>query len=239
MGDASYNHDWEIFDRSNPDQFTSAITEFEPMFDAPDFVRFGRDIFVQQSQVTNRFGIEWMRRHLGDDYNVHELCFGDAQAMHIDSTFVPLSPGKLLINPTRQCYTGSDSRWFTYNGESKEFKLPEMFKGWDIFVPPNPTCSVKGGPKDFLNAKERKIFFDVNSKFPCYTSSPWTATTNMLLLGENRVICEESQVETMKFMEDIGLKPIACPFNHFMPFGGSFHCATTDIRRRGTLESYF
>lgn len=23
------------------------------------------------------------------------------------------------------------------------------------------------------------------------------------------------------------------------PFGGSFHCATLDVRRRGTLEAYF
>jgi len=239
MGPESYNQEWESFNRSNPNEFRSVITEFEIMFDAPDFVRFGRDIFVQQSQVTNRMGIEWMRRHLGDDYAVHELRFGDAQAMHIDSTFVPLGPGKVLINPTRQCYTGERSHWFTYNGQQKEFKLPEWFKGWEIFIPPNPTCSIEGGPKDFLNNKELKIFFDKGKTFPCYTSSPWTATTNMLLLGEDRVICEASQVETINFMKEIGLKPIPVPFNHFLPFGGSFHCATTDIRREGTLESYF
>jgi len=26
---------------------------------------------------------------------------------------------------------------------------------------------------------------------------------------------------------------------NYKPFGGSFHCATLDIRRRGTLQSYF
>jgi glycine amidinotransferase len=30
-----------------------------------------------------------------------------------------------------------------------------------------------------------------------------------------------------------------CDLLHYAPFGGSFHCATLDIRRRGTLESYF
>ena len=29
------------------------------------------------------------------------------------------------------------------------------------------------------------------------------------------------------------------PFLSYGPFGGSFHCATLDVRRRGTLQSYF
>jgi glycine amidinotransferase len=50
---------------------TSVITEFEPLVDAGDFMRFGRDILVQRSHVTNRFGIEWVRRLLGDEFRVH------------------------------------------------------------------------------------------------------------------------------------------------------------------------
>ena len=52
-------------------------TEFEPVFDAAEFTRIGTDIFVQRSQVTNNFGIEWMRRHLGPNYNIHVLDFQD------------------------------------------------------------------------------------------------------------------------------------------------------------------
>lgn len=81
-------------------------TEFEPVFDAAEFTRIGKDIFVQRSQVTNNFGIEWMRRHLGDNYNIHVLDFQDKNAMHIDGTFIPLAPGKLLVNPKRPCITG-------------------------------------------------------------------------------------------------------------------------------------
>jgi hypothetical protein len=29
------------------------------------------------------------------------------------------------------------------------------------------------------------------------------------------------------------------PFLTYGPFGGAFHCATLDTRRRGTLEDYF
>ncbi len=75
------------------------VTEFEPVFDAADFVRCGRDIFGQQSHVTNRMGIMWLQRHLGDGYRVHELQSLYAQTIHIDSTFMPVAPGKVLVNP--------------------------------------------------------------------------------------------------------------------------------------------
>ena len=41
------------------------ITEDEPVWEAADFVRCGRDLFVIRSVVTNELGIEWVRRHLG------------------------------------------------------------------------------------------------------------------------------------------------------------------------------
>jgi glycine amidinotransferase len=48
-------------------------TEFEPIWDAADMARCGRDIFIQRSHVTNDAGIEWLRRHLGDKYRFHKL----------------------------------------------------------------------------------------------------------------------------------------------------------------------
>jgi len=98
------------------------ITEFEPTFDAADFVRCGRDIFAQKSHVTNGLGIEWLQRHLGDEYRIHLIESRCRQAMHIDTTFMPLAPGKVLVNP--------------------EFldpeKLPDVLKTWDILIAPDP-----------------------------------------------------------------------------------------------------
>jgi N-dimethylarginine dimethylaminohydrolase len=76
------------------------LTEHEPVFDAADLTRCGKDIFVQLSNVTNRSGIEWLQRHYAD-YTFHPMTFADDRAIHIDCTFVPLAPGKLLINPDR------------------------------------------------------------------------------------------------------------------------------------------
>ncbi|MGH0134993.1 UNVERIFIED_CONTAM: hypothetical protein FKN15_008896 [Acipenser sinensis] len=97
-------------------------TEFEPCFDAADFMRAGRDIFAQRSQVTNYMGIEWMRRHLGPEYRIHLLSFKDPNPMHIDATFNIIGPGLVLSNPDRPCHQ------------------IEMFKkaGWTIVQPPTP-----------------------------------------------------------------------------------------------------
>ena len=55
-------------------------------------------------QVTNHFGIEWMKRHLGDKYKIHVLQFKDPNPMHIDATFNVIGPGLVLVNPDRPCY---------------------------------------------------------------------------------------------------------------------------------------
>ena len=42
-----------------------------------------------------------------------------------------------------------------------------------------------------------------------------------------------------KLFEKYGYKVITCPFDKVYKFGGGFHCCSSDIRRRGKLESYF
>jgi glycine amidinotransferase len=64
MSDELYKEDFSG-DRFHLKKGETVLTEFEPVFDAAEFSRCGRDIFCQVSQVTNRFGIEWLQRHLG------------------------------------------------------------------------------------------------------------------------------------------------------------------------------
>ncbi|CAM9769053.1 unnamed protein product, partial [Sphacelaria rigidula] len=153
-------------------------TEYEPVFDAAEFTRLGKDIFCQRSQVTNDFGIEWMRRHLGDEYRIHVLDFKDKNAMHIDGTFVPLGPGKILVNPKRPCITGSHKSYFTYNGQQK---------GWDVFVAQTPILP---------------------ESHPLYFTSPWTASCNVIMLDQKRVVVEASEEPTIKAFESWGFETI-------------------------------
>ena len=180
-----------------------AVNEFEPVFDAADFVRCGRDLFVTRSNVTNRMGIEWLRRHLGSGFRIHELESRSRQPMHIDSTFLPLAPGKVLVNPE---YLDVD-------------QLPPILKTWDILVAPRPD------PVDGIMSKISMC-------------SPW-ASLNVLMLDEERVVVDKSQVTLIRALKDWGFSPVPCSLLSYGPFGGSFHCATLDIRRRGRLQSYF
>ena len=180
------------------------INDFEPVFDAADFVRCGRDLFVTRSNATNTSGVAWLRRHLGSDFTIHEITSHCPQPLHIDTTFVPLAPGKVLINPE---YV--DPR-----------ELPAILKSWDILVAPEPD-PIRG---------LRNLHLSMVSKW---------ISLNVLMLDPERVVVEASQVSMIKLLKDHGFKPIPCPLMNYKPFGGSFHCATLDIRRRGTLQSYF
>lgn len=180
------------------------VTEAEPVFDAADFMPCGRDIFVQRSNVTNAAGIQWLRRHLGDGYRVHEIESRCRTPMHIDATFMPLAPGKLLVNPDHIDGT----------------RLPPMFKSWDVIAAPRPE------PIPGLLSR----FFAM--------ASEWISL-NVLMLDETRVIVERSQISMMRVLKEHGFESIPCAFHDYLPFGGSFHCATLDIRRRGGLQSYF
>jgi glycine amidinotransferase len=196
--DYAAGHDLVSADNRFPPE-SSVITEFEPLIDAGDFMRFGRDILVQRSHVTNRFGIEWVRRLLGDRYRVHEVAFVDEHPMHMNATFVPLRPGTVLVNPLRVP------------------ELPELFRGWDVLV-----CPESAIPADQT----------------MYFCSRWISM-NTLMLDPERVFVEANEIELIRLFEKWGFTPIPVPFRTVNTFGGGFHCATLDIRRRGTLEDYF
>jgi glycine amidinotransferase len=185
----------DLYDPEGHGRFVT--TEEEPTFDAADFLRFGRDLIVQRSHVTNRLGIEWVRRQLGGAYRVHELAFNDPHPMHIDATLLPLAPGKLLINRERVP------------------ELPALFRGWDVLEAPQPRI-----PDDH----------------PLYMTSKWI-NMNVLSLDTERVLVEKSDEPMIRALRGFGFQPIPCNFLHFNTFGGSFHCATVDIRRRGELTS--
>ena len=206
MPDALYHERQGCYqERSERFDFNSAplLTELEPVFDAACFARFGRDIFWQPDLVSNDFGAEWLRRHLGPGFRIHRIAFREPTPTHIDTTLVPVRPGLVLVNPERPCIDGS----------------LELFaaNGWQV-VPAPP--SVRTGP-----APSRDV-------------SNWISM-NILMLEEHTVVVEQAEKPMMDLMRSLKCEVVPCPFDRVYPFGGGFHCCTADIRRDGTLESYF
>ena len=107
LTDESYKHDYysesigleERLERTAAKDFCT--TEIEPMWDAADLLRMGKDLFIQHGLITNRAAMEWFQRYY-PDFEVHAVNFpGDPYPIHIDATFVPLHEGLIINNPVR------------------------------------------------------------------------------------------------------------------------------------------
>lgn len=129
---------WDEFDALNRDEQVARVlrndlvlTEAEPLFDAADIVRFGKDLFVQLSLVTNRSGVRWLAQHR-PDLRVHGVFFANHNPMHIDATWVPLRPGLILHCGER----------------TAEDELLQYCKAndWEIVQAPRPSRTVKTLP---------------------------------------------------------------------------------------------
>lgn len=102
-------------------------TEEDILFDAADFMKFGKDIIVSRSHVTNEAGINWVKQMLGPDFTVHVVETKNPYAMHLDDTIVPLDQGRLLYSPD----------YFD------PAALPDIFKSWELFGAPPVVISEK------------------------------------------------------------------------------------------------
>ena len=108
LTDRSYKKGyWEKFNAMNHNEQLESgkardwvLTEAEPLFDAADVARCGKDLFVQASTATNSAGTDWLRRHFSD-HRIHVVHFLEDSPLHIDATFVLLRPGLALSNPER------------------------------------------------------------------------------------------------------------------------------------------
>jgi N-dimethylarginine dimethylaminohydrolase len=101
------------------DQTKSALLNAEPVFDAANILRAGKDIIYLVSDSGNELGAKWLQNILGKEYRVH-ACRNLYSSMHIDSTISLLRPGLALINPSR------------VTAEN----LPLPLKNWDVLVCP-------------------------------------------------------------------------------------------------------
>lgn len=92
-----------------------AITEVEPIFDAANILRLGRDLLYLVSDSGNRFGAKWLQSTLGPDYRVH-ACDQLYRGTHVDTTLAVIRPGLVVVNGQRVSPTN----------------LPALFRNWDV-----------------------------------------------------------------------------------------------------------
>jgi N-dimethylarginine dimethylaminohydrolase len=181
-----------------------SLTNLEPVFDAPNCVRMGKDILFQISNTGNHWGLQWLKNVLEPrGYRIHPAehiySYG-----HFDSTIIPLRAGLVLLNSSRVTPEN----------------CPKIFEKWD------------------------KIWFDdcvvQGSKVPGGVApcSPYIGM-NILSVNPNTIVCDSTQEPLMRELSKHGIDSIPVRFRHAMTLSGGIHCATLDLRRKGTLEDYF
>jgi glycine amidinotransferase/scyllo-inosamine-4-phosphate amidinotransferase 1 len=111
-----------LYDRTDLSKPT--LTEFEPAFDAANVIKCGKDLFYLVSNSGNKMGAQWLQTTLGDKYQVHVMDNIYAY-VHVDTTILPLSPGTVLLNPTRV----------------NENNLPNYFKSWKKIWAADPVAT--------------------------------------------------------------------------------------------------
>lgn len=95
------------------------LNNLEPVFDAANVIRAGKDIFYLVSDSGNELGAIWLQTILGDEYKVHP-CRDLYSGEHIDSTLSLLRPGLVLVNPERV----------------NKNNLPTLLNKWDVLIAP-------------------------------------------------------------------------------------------------------
>ncbi|MGO9934592.1 MAG: inosamine-phosphate amidinotransferase 1 [Steroidobacteraceae bacterium] len=95
--------------------FQIAIDESEPLFDAANIARCGRDLFYLVSDSANQLGARWLARTMGPEYRIH-VCDRLRNTVHIDTTLVLVRPGLVLVPAP---YVSPDN-------------LPPALRSWDV-----------------------------------------------------------------------------------------------------------
>jgi N-dimethylarginine dimethylaminohydrolase len=100
--------------------------------------------------------------------------------------------------------------------------LPPVLKQWKVIYSP-PMENTGRYDADYLSKSIGSDWIDMNA----------------FSINPNLVVVDRDQTALIKLLEKEGLDVIPIKLRHSKLMGGGFHCITTDIRRKGTLEKYF
>ncbi len=216
-----FEHTWtddEKLEKLHNGEFQ--LTEKEALWDAADAMRFGKDIFHQVSCVTNKGGIDWLQRFMGElGIRVHPMYFDSPPSnsgkpdnfhpWHIDVNFVPLRPGLCIYNPD---WAPTDERVF------------ELFKmnDWELIPAARP-----------VRVHKNKVYLT-----GLYEGKSWISM-NTFSFDEKTVFVEAGETAYQEQLDKLGFDVVPIPYEKVIPFGGALHCTTLDVYRESECVDYF
>merc|ERR1711964_394880 len=86
----------------------------------------------------------------------------------------------------------------------------------------------------------RRPFYSVEREHPVMCQSSRWLSMNVFSINENKIVVEEGETALINFLEqEHGFDVLGVPFRNVFEFGGSLHCSTWDVRRRGDKKNFF
>ena len=208
----NYNHVWsdqEKQERARRSEFQ--LTEQEPLWDAADVFRFGKDVFHQISSMSNKGGVEWLKRHYrGQGLRLHHVTVdNNPMPWHIDGNFNVLGPGRCVYNPD----------WMILTPE-----FWELFKknDWELIPAVAPQAINKN--KCYL--------------LGAYNETSWVSM-NTFNFDPKTIFVEARETNYCDQLDSLGIEVVPIEYDRVIPLGGALHCTTLDIYREGGCEDYF
>ncbi len=196
------------------------LSEKEPMWDAADACRAGKDIFWQCSSVTNKAGMDWLRRYLsGRGFRLHPVIFDSTPAgyyhpWHIDVVLTLPCPGMAIVSAKKPIHTQAVTDLFRKND-------------WEIIVAENPVYHWKD--KLTLSSTPRGQGMD----------GPNWISMNTFSLDPKTICVGDKETAYMDQLNKLGFEVVPVEYEKVYRFGGMLHCTTLDVYREGNCEDYF
>ena len=100
--------------------------------------------------------------------------------------------------------------------------LPEILKQWEVIYSP-PMENTDQFDADYLAKSIGSKWIDMN----------------IFSIRPDLAVVDRDQTALIRLLEKKGVDVIPLKLRHSKMLGGGFHCVTLDIRRSGTLQSYF
>jgi glycine amidinotransferase len=222
----SYNffHVWSLEEKVERFlQWKFHLTEKEPLWDAADACRAGKDIFWMCSAVTNRSGMDWLKRYFAaKGIRIHAVQFnsplsaegpeGDylLRPWHIDVSLLILRPGLALYNPDEPILTEEAAKLFKIND-------------WELIPAARPVHKYEDGVSVLGHPSSGVSWISMNT----------------FSLGPKTICVEAHEEPFIEQLTKLGMEVVPIPYDKVLPFGGELHCTTLDVYREGKLVDYF
>ena len=194
------------------------LTEVEPLWDAADMIRAGKDVFLQPSSVNNKLGRNWLRRYITSrGLRLHEIRFdspavGHYSPWHIDATLVFPKPGMAIYSPGKPPTTPA---------------ILDLFKKNDWELVP------AAEPQHCWNDKLSLCGWGTPSHKPTWIS------LNVISIDPKTICVADDEHGYAEQLNSLGFEVVPIKFDKVFRFGGMLHCNTLDIYRKGGCEDYF